>query len=108
MVTKLVILLVIVLGVIAIAQMMRVYELSSRLTNKQEHEISNRDNNMNAKLMLLFMIVLFGSFIWLILKYGWTGRGEAAAPHGRELDWLMNLNLIIITITFFLTNTSTQ
>lgn len=105
MVTKLVILLVIVLGVVAIAQMMRVYELSSKLTNKNEHDISNRDNRMNARLMLLFMFVLFGSFIAMMIKYGWVGRGVAASTHGRDIDWLMNLNLIIITTVFFLTNT---
>lgn len=105
MLTKLIVLLVIVLGVVAIAQMMRIYELSSRLTNKTEHEISNRDNRMNATLMLIFMFFLFGSFIWMMLRYGWVGRGDAASVHGKELDWLMNLNLIIIIAVFFLTNT---
>ena len=105
MVTKLIVLLVIVLGVVAVAQMMRVYELTSKLTGKKENEISNGDNRMNAKLMLLFMFVLFGGFIWMMLKYGWVGRGVSASIHGRETDWLLNLNLIIITAVFFLTNT---
>lgn len=104
MVTKLIILLVIVLGVVAIAQMMRVYELSSQLTKKKENEISNRDNLFNARLMLAFMFVLFGSFIWMMLKYGFVGRGVAASVHGADIDWLMNLNLIIIIAVFFLTN----
>lgn len=104
MVTKLIILLVIVLGVVAIAQMMRVYELSSKLTDKKENEISNRDNRLNAKLMLAFMVVLFGGFIAMMLKYGWVGRGVAASEHGVGTDWLLNLNLIIITAVFFLTN----
>ncbi|TNE72573.1 MAG: cytochrome c oxidase subunit II [Bacteroidetes bacterium] len=104
MVTKLIILLVIVLGVVAIAQMMRVYELSSKITKKNEHEISNRDNRLNAKLMLTFMIVFFVSVVYLILHYGWVGRGTAASVHGRDIDWLMNLNLIIIFAVFFLTN----
>lgn len=105
MVTKLVILLVIVLGVVAIAQMIRVYELSSKLTKAKENEISNRDNRFNARLMLLFMFAFFGSFIWLMVRFGWTGRGISASVHGDEIDWLMNLNLIIITLVFFLTNT---
>lgn len=105
MVTKLVILLVIVLGVVAIAQMIRVYELSSKLTKAKENEISNRDNRFNARLMLLFMFAFFGSFIWLMVRFGWTGRGISASVHGEEIDWLMNLNLIIITLVFFLTNT---
>lgn len=102
--TKLLTLLIIVLGVVAIAQLIRVYELSSKLREKKENEISNRDNKLNAGLMLIFMIALFVSVIWLMLKYGWTGRGESASVHGDSLDWLLNLNLIIIFAVFFLTN----
>lgn len=102
---KLFVLLVIILGVVALAQLMRVYELSSKLTNKKENEISKRDNSMNAKLMIGFMVFLFAGFIWLMLKYGWTGRGIAASVHGKETDWLLNLNFIIIIAVFFLTNT---
>lgn len=105
MISKLIILFVIVLGVVAIAQLARVYELSNTLRNKGEHEISQRDNNINAKLMLLFMVLFFGSFIYMIFKFGWTGRGEAASVHGHEIDWLMGLNMIIITVVFFITNT---
>lgn len=104
MVTKLIILLVIVLGIIAAAQLMRLYELSSKLRNEGEHDITRKDNRLNAGLMLAFMIVLFGGFIWLMLKYGWVGRGEAASVHGHELDWLLNVNFIIIIFVFFLTN----
>ncbi|MCR9170925.1 MAG: cytochrome c oxidase subunit II [bacterium] len=101
---KLFVLLVIILGVIALAQLMRVYELSSKLTNKKENEISNRDNRLNAKLMLGFMLFLFIGFIWMMLKYGWTGRGPAASVHGEQTDWLLNLNFVIIILVFFLTN----
>ncbi len=104
MVTKLITLLVIVLGVVAIAQLTRVYELSSKLRKTGEHDISNRDNRLNAKMMLIFMFFLFGGFIWLMLKYGWAGRGDAASEHGHELDWLLNLNFAIIIVVFFLTN----
>ena len=102
---KLIFLIVIVLGVIALAQLVRVYELSSRLRNRGEHEVSTRDNNLNARLMIVFMILFYASFIYLMLAYGWTGRGEAASVHGKETDWLFKLNLIIISAVFFLTNT---
>lgn len=104
MLSKLIILGVIVLGVVAVAQMMRVYELSTKLRNKHESDISNRDNRMNAGLMLLFMIIQFGGFIWLMVTYGWVGRGDAASVHGEELDWLLNLNFVIIIAVFFLCN----
>ena len=105
MVNKLVIIGVIILGVIAIAQLIRVYEISSKLRGKNEGEISTRDNRFNANMMLLFMFFFFGGFIWLMLAYGWTGRGEAASLHGKETDWLLDLNFIIIVAVFFLTNT---
>ena len=102
--SKLIALIVIVLGVIAIAQLVRVYELSSKLRNRGEHEVSTGDNNLNAKLMLAFMIFLFGGFIYLMAKYGWAGRGDAASVHGHGLDWLLSVNYVIIIAVFFLTN----
>jgi cytochrome c oxidase subunit 2 len=102
--SKLIALIIIVLGVIAIAQLVRVYELSSKLRNRGEHEVSTGDNDLNAKLMLAFMVFLFGGFIWLMMTYGWAGRGDAASVHGHGLDWLLNVNFIIIIAVFFLTN----
>ena len=101
---KLIVLLVIVLGAIAIAQLVRVYEISSKLRKNEEHEISNRDNNLNARMMFGFMIALFGFFIYLMSAYGWTGRGSAASDEGVEMDWLLNLNFVLIIIIFFFTN----
>jgi cytochrome c oxidase subunit 2 len=105
MITKLIILIIIVLGVIAIAQLMRVYELSSKLRKTGEHDISDRDNNLNGRMMFIFLILLYAFVIWLMMKYGWTGRGEAASTIGKETDWLLNLNFVIIFAVFFLTNT---
>ena len=101
---KLIILIVLVTGVIALAQLVRVYELTSKLNKRGEHEITDRDNHLNAKLMLGFMLFQFIGFIYLMLKYGWTGRGEAASLQGIETDWLLNLNFVIIIIVFFITN----
>lgn len=103
--SKLIVLIVIVLGVIAIAQLVRVYELSSKLRKSGEHEVSTRDNDFNAKLMFIFMVIFYIGFIYLIFKYGYSGRGVAASEHGVGLDWLMDLNLIIVVGVFFLTNT---
>lgn len=104
MVAKLVTVLVIVLGVITLAQLMRLYEASSKLRNKGEHDITNSDNDLNAKAMLAMMFLLFGGFIYLMFRFGWGGRGPAASIHGESQDWLLDLNLIIIIAVFFLTN----
>ena len=101
---KLIILIVIILGAIAIAQLVRVYEISAKLRKNGEHEVSNRDNRLNARLMLGFMIALFIGFIYLMTTYGWTGRGVAASVEGKETDWLLNLNFVIVIMIFFFTN----
>ena len=103
--SKLIALIVIVLGVVAIAQLVRLYELSSKLRQEGEHETNSRDNRLNARLMLVFMGFLFLGFIYLMSTFGWTGRGEAASVHGRQTDSLLNLNFVLIIVVFFLTNT---
>jgi len=103
--SKLIILLVIVLGVIAIAQLVRVNELTAKHTNRKDGEVPLRDNLFNANMMLLFMIAFYAAFIWMMVKYGYTGLGPAASAHGQETDWLLNLNFVIIIAVFFLTNT---
>jgi|TARA_R110000737_G_scaffold351267_1_gene392955 cytochrome c oxidase subunit 2 len=102
--TKLIIIVALVLGGIAIAQLMRLYELSSKMSKSDESEVGTQDNNLNGKLMLAFMAFLFLGFIWLMMEFGWTGRGEAASVHGKEYDWLLDLNLWIIIFVFFVTN----
>jgi cytochrome c oxidase subunit 2 len=102
--TKLLILLVIVLGVLAIAQLARVYELTSRLRGKREEDISPADNRMNARLMWVFMIAYFGFFLWLVLAYGDKMLPVSASAHGVDTDWLLNFNWIILLIAFVLTN----
>jgi len=101
---KFIALIVIVLGIIAVAQLMRVYELTSKLRNRREEEIELRDNKMNANLMLWFMFVFFGSFIWMIARYGNGGNPVAASVEGVGYDRLMAINMIIIILVFFLTN----
>lgn len=101
---KLITLIVIVLGVIAVAQLVRVYELTSKLRNRGEHEITDRDNNLNGKMMFAFMIAMYAFFLYLCMEFGWTGRGEAASNIGKETDWLLDLNFIIIILVFLLTN----
>lgn len=105
MISKLIILSVIILGVIAVAQLVRVNELTAKQSGRRESDIPHRDNIFNANMMLAFMIFFYGAFIWLMLDYGYTGMGPAASTHGEETDWLLTINFWIIIAVFFLTNT---
>ena len=67
--TKLLILIVVVLGILAVAQLARVYELTSKLSGKREEDISPADNRMNATLMWVFLVAYFAFFAWLVFAY---------------------------------------
>jgi len=59
------ILLVVVLAIIAIAQLTKVYDLSRTLRNSREEEVSAADNRVNANAWIVWMFVFFGSVIYL-------------------------------------------
>lgn len=103
--SKLLIFVVLVLAVVAIAQLTRLYELSMRLGNKREEEISEANNKLNAGLMIAFMVLFYGFFIWLTCKYGDKLLPIAASEHGATIDSLFNLNLVLVIAVFFVVNT---
>lgn len=100
---KLLIILVIVLGIIAVLQLARVRELTATLSKRREEDISYADNKMNALFMLLFAIGFFVSFIFLMVRYG-DYLPPSASAHGEDIDTLMAVNMVIIIAVFFLVN----
>ncbi len=101
---KLLILLVVVLGLVAAVQLSKVYQLSISLRGKREEDISEADNRMNGGAWLAFMVVFYASFIWLLVRYGSYGT-PPASEHGLVVDQLMNFNMAIIFVVFFIVNT---
>ncbi|MBM3427799.1 MAG: cytochrome c oxidase subunit II [Bacteroidetes bacterium] len=97
------ILLVVVLAIIAIAQLTKVYDLSRTLRNSREEEVSAADNRVNANAWIVWMFVFFASVIYLYAKYG-DYLPESASEHGVAVDKLMSLNIWLITIVFFIVN----
>jgi heme/copper-type cytochrome/quinol oxidase subunit 2 len=101
---KLLILLVVVLGLVAAVQLSKVYQLSSALRGKREEDISEADNRLNGGMFLAFMVVFYASFVWLLVKYGSYGT-PPASEHGQAVDRLMDFNMAIIFVVFFVVNT---
>lgn len=94
-----------VLGVIAVAQIVRIFELSTELKGGTPNwVITDRDNRTNANLFLLFLIAFFAFCIWQFVAYKDKLLPVAASEEGVELDWLMNFNFLIITIVFVICN----
>lgn len=102
---KLLVVLVVVLGVIAVAQLARVYELTHKLRNKREEHISHANNKFNAGMMIVFLALFFGFFAYLIIEYGGELLPVAASEHGVLVDQLFTANWILIIAIFVITNT---
>lgn len=102
--TKLIILLVIVLAIVAIAQLLKMYDSIIAIRGKREEEIDLRTNNLHASLMIVFLVIFMGSFVYFLGKYGNGMLPEAASAHGQDIDWLYGINWIIVFIVFVVCN----
>lgn len=101
---KLLLVLVIVLVVISIAQIAKMYQVTSEMTKKREEDISPTSNRVNANLLLLFMIALFVTFIWQMVAFKDVLLPIAASEHGVLTDRLFNINWLILIPAFFIVN----
>jgi cytochrome c oxidase subunit II len=101
---KLLVYAAIILGIIAIAQLVRVAEISSGLRGGRPNDITEKDNRLNARMMMLFLIGFFIFCYWQLVKYEDKLLPVSASVHGDTLDWLFNFNMIIIAIVFVLTH----
>ena len=85
---ELLVVILIILALVALAQIMKVYELSSKLRNKSEADVTKDETNFNASMMIVFMVVFLVGSVYLIIKYPSTVVGPVASLHGADIDWL--------------------
>ena len=98
------VLLAIVLLIIAGHQLLRIIELSRGLKKTSEWQLTNSDNNMMGRGMLIFMILFFFAFFWQINRWIDRGLPGAASEHGLKIDLLWDANMYLISFVFLLTN----
>lgn len=103
---NLLIVTVVILGIIAIAQLIRVFELSTALRGERRDgaQVSLAENRMNAKLMMIFLFAFFGFCLWQWYSVQGSILPESASEHGKSIDKLFAFNEIIITIVFGITH----
>lgn len=101
MVDKLVIVLVIILGALAIAQIMRVSELAQKLSKYKPEETPPSENNFNAISMIVFMVLLHAFLIYLIVDYGFIDLGPAASVGGQQIDFIYSIQWILVLFVYF-------
>ena len=101
---KLLVYVAIILAVLAIGYLVRVFELASSLKGKKPEEITDRDNRLQSRLMLIFLFAFFAFIIWNLKSFVPRMLPVAASEHGVTLDWLFNFNMAIIFFVFAITH----
>ncbi len=93
-----------VLVLVALVQLVRVFELTGKLSGNNQDRIEYRSNKQRARLWLVFGVAYFAFFIWLGVKYGPAMLPEAASEHGGTIDTVINFNWVILIVAFAITH----
>lgn len=97
------ILLVVIVGIIAIAQLAKVSDLSASLSGRREEDISQADTRLIGGLFMVFWAAFLVATVYLYTQFG-SVLPQAASLHGADIDSLFTFNWWIITIVFVLLN----
>ncbi|MCR9182379.1 MAG: cytochrome c oxidase subunit II [Flavobacteriaceae bacterium] len=101
--TGFLIIAVLVLFAVAVWQMKGIFQLSQIKKGDDSQVANDKDNRFNGKLMLWFLV-----FFYVFLIYGfweWTRvlLPEAASEHGKDIDLLMLISMVIIMFVLVIT-----
>lgn len=104
--TSLLVLIVVVLLGIAVWQLTKIFDLTQIGAKKNDSEIANdNDNNVNGYLMFGFLVFIYLTTIYCVVKFGDLPlMGGSASEHGKDVDQLMWISMILI----FIVQTITQ
>jgi cytochrome c oxidase subunit 2 len=93
--------LLLCLFIAIVGKALRVYELSREAQDKPE---GINWNKVNAVLFALFLVVGLYGVYWEYTVHGNMILPEAASEHGKKIDSMFNITLIITTIVFIATH----
>ncbi len=101
--TTLLICVVIILSVIFIARSIRVMELISELKPKDDVQEQHKENKWNARILLLFLIVMFIYFGYQTFSYAKYLLPVSASKEGAISDKMLWINFAVIGFVFVCT-----
>ena len=89
---------------IAVWQLTKIFELSKPVQSESTGVATDSDNDINGKLMFLFLIFLYALTIFSFFKWGDVLLPESASVHGKKSDALLWFTFSVI----FVVQTITQ
>lgn len=103
----LLIIVVAILGLVAIAQAVRVFELSAKIksssSGRDDNDVDDKDNRTQGTLLLVVGIFLIVGFFWSAYEWGSVLLPESASEHGVHVDNLWWISMGVIIVAWLLT-----
>jgi cytochrome c oxidase subunit II len=100
---NLLIIITVLLGILVVIRLMNIVQLASSLSGVNEEEEMKRQNKMNAVGMVLFMVFGLLLMVYMTIKYKPFMLPVSASAHGNSIDFLLNINFVVIGVVFFIT-----
>ena len=101
--TVFLVLAVIVLFAVAIWQMNKIFNLAKIKPSENSEVANDEDNKRQGYLMIAFMIFVYGIMIFSFWKWTSVLLPESASEHGKDIDQLMLISMVIIIIVQIIT-----
>ena len=101
--TAFLVVLVIILFGVAVWQMGKIFNLSKPKQDNTSEVANDKDNNVNGRLMLMFVLFIYGISIFSFWKYGNVLLPESASEHGVEIDQLWLISMVLIFVVGIIT-----
>lgn len=103
--TSFLVIIILVLLTIAIWQMTKIFDLTQVGAHADNSQRANdRDNTINGYLMFAFLVFIYIFTIYGLIEWGsLVLLGDSASEHGKEVDTLMIISLVLIFIVQFIT-----
>ena len=96
--TALLVIIIVALFGITIWQMSKIFQLAKDKEEQDTQVANDKDNNLNGKLMLGFVILLYIATIASFIQYRSFFLPEAASEHGSQYDRLMLVSIVLIMV----------
>ncbi len=95
---------IIALAIIAFVQIVRIFELATKLKGGQKIEVTDKENHYNALAMLVLGLgfVLFVAYSFVL--WGDLLLPESASLHGAKIQGLWDTTMYLILFVFFVTH----
>ncbi len=96
--------IVVILVVIAVAKLIRVFELTAHLKGTDQAEVTLNDNRTQSRIFLVAGIAWLAFVIYGAVVWGKHILPPSASVHGERIDGLMSMTWTVITPMFFITH----